>query len=247
VKGKQLEFRFTRTGNDSIRYYYAENAYDYGHIVIGGGQLQQPPGSAPDLCMRVYGRMNPVASTWWGYQTWAGGDTQTLNQRGVAARAESAGVGLARMNFDWPTIWPDSADTFHFAARDTEAAYAANTMGCEVVGTLVYTAAWASSRTDDTWPWRCPPINLDRPAQDEAGNYWYEYVKTVVEHYNDTTAPGVHIWEIWNEPNDTWTYWKVPDRYYAIDDRSKPCARSMQGSAWLPRAQSAQSDPRILS
>ena len=68
VKGKQLEFRFTRTGNDSIRYYYAENAYDYGHIVIGGGQLQQPPGSAPDLCMRVFGRMNSIDSTWLSVQ-----------------------------------------------------------------------------------------------------------------------------------------------------------------------------------
>jgi hypothetical protein len=48
TKGKQYEFRFTRSGSDSIQFYYAENAYDYGHIVIGGGQLQTPPGSAPD-------------------------------------------------------------------------------------------------------------------------------------------------------------------------------------------------------
>ena len=64
IKGKQLEFRFTRSNGDSLMYYYAENAYDYGHIIIGGGQLQQPPGTAPDLCMRVYARLRPTTPGW---------------------------------------------------------------------------------------------------------------------------------------------------------------------------------------
>ena len=45
VKGRQLEFRFTRSGSDSIQFYWAEDPnsptgdgpYHYGHM-IGGGQ-----------------------------------------------------------------------------------------------------------------------------------------------------------------------------------------------------------------
>jgi hypothetical protein len=35
TKGKHYEFRFTRTGSDSVQYYYDEDPYKYGQLIIG--------------------------------------------------------------------------------------------------------------------------------------------------------------------------------------------------------------------
>jgi hypothetical protein len=71
VKGKQLEFRFSRSGGgggDSIQYYFIDaslnttspTAYPYGFLRVGG---QNDP--TKDLCMRLYARANPVTREWW--------------------------------------------------------------------------------------------------------------------------------------------------------------------------------------
>ena len=53
IKGRKVEVRWTRTGSDSINYYYDfGNPYDYGHMIVGGD------GTGWDLCMRVYGVMD---------------------------------------------------------------------------------------------------------------------------------------------------------------------------------------------
>ena len=55
TKGKKYEFRFTRSGTDSIHYYYdTACGYDYGQMIA-----PYPPSIAPSygLAMRVYGRM----------------------------------------------------------------------------------------------------------------------------------------------------------------------------------------------
>jgi len=62
VKGKRYEFRFTRSGSDSIQFYYdPNNPYHYGQIEIGGGGFQPPPQPVEycDLCLRCYGVMRP--------------------------------------------------------------------------------------------------------------------------------------------------------------------------------------------
>jgi hypothetical protein len=54
TKGKQYEFRFTRSGSDSINYYFSDdNPYGYGAIKGGGVQPD-----IRDLCLRVYGVMD---------------------------------------------------------------------------------------------------------------------------------------------------------------------------------------------
>ncbi len=40
IKGRKVEVRWTRTGDDSINFYYdADNPYTYGSIEMGGGRL----------------------------------------------------------------------------------------------------------------------------------------------------------------------------------------------------------------
>jgi len=56
VKGKQLEFRFTRSGSDSIQFYYQggnpslSDPYPWGWMRVGGADEV-----CMDLCARVYG------------------------------------------------------------------------------------------------------------------------------------------------------------------------------------------------
>ncbi len=66
VKGTLLEFRFTRSGSDSINYFWQDgDPYRYGDIVVGSEPI---PGR--DLCLRVYGTLNPVPPAFWGMDKW---------------------------------------------------------------------------------------------------------------------------------------------------------------------------------
>ena len=59
-KGKRLTIKFTRSGGDSIRYYYDHSdPYKFGEMP---NDIDPNPA---DLCMRVYGRMNAVDSADW--------------------------------------------------------------------------------------------------------------------------------------------------------------------------------------
>ncbi|MEO0081463.1 MAG: hypothetical protein ABIL25_04110 [candidate division WOR-3 bacterium] len=69
VKGKQLEFKFTRSGSDSIQFYYdafAGTKYD-SMIVPGGGFQPGPEPARPALCCRIFGVMEPCPAEFWGY------------------------------------------------------------------------------------------------------------------------------------------------------------------------------------
>jgi len=59
IKGKQLEFKFTRGGGDSIQYYFdGACGYNYGRMIAP----YPPPSLTTGLAMRVMGRMNAVDS-----------------------------------------------------------------------------------------------------------------------------------------------------------------------------------------
>jgi len=64
VKGKQYEFKFTRSGSDSIQYYYnTDNPYEYGVIGIPG---MNPHPTQWDLALRVNGVMDTIGANWFG-------------------------------------------------------------------------------------------------------------------------------------------------------------------------------------
>ena len=65
TKGKQYEFRFTRTGSDSIQFYFdAFAGTKYDSMIVPGGSFQPPPEpNRPALACRVFGVMDPVDST----------------------------------------------------------------------------------------------------------------------------------------------------------------------------------------
>jgi len=61
TKGKLYEFKFTRSGSDSIQYYYSQdNPYPYGSIVNPSGL------GSFDLALRAYGVMDTIGADWFG-------------------------------------------------------------------------------------------------------------------------------------------------------------------------------------
>lgn len=220
TKGKEYEFRFTRTGSDSIQYYYDNNAYDYGHIVIGGGELQPPPGTAPDLCMRVYGRMNPLDSTWLSVQVHSSGTGGALS----LARDE---IGIAWVGDDlghW-NAWHDNPSLVLDRCR------ACMDSGFQVRGYLAYGLGFLDESTQvssrgtepgDTFSLESyPPRGLFATLSADT-NYWAGYCESIME-----SLPGVKYWAVWGEPNACWN-WHDPDTAYY-----KGTTSGYKGDSWI--------------
>ncbi len=214
TKGKQYEFRFTRSGVDSIQFYYDKtDPYPYGEFIPGNSNFPDDTVMPviTDLCMRVYGRMNMIDSTYWGILVRAE-DTIKAHNHNVHEKADSAGVRMDRLDLPWDWVWSDSQSSFNFASLDSIVKYSHNTMHCRIIGILDYCAPWASTRYD--FSTGCPPRNLFLDVW-HPSNYWARYVERVVRHYYETLG-FIDIYEIWNEPNDTARFWKPPEFHYTI-------------------------------
>jgi hypothetical protein len=105
--------------------------------------------------------------------------------------AQSLGLGWIRVDFDWFRIQPDRA-TFLWQDLDRVIAQAAF-LGLEVLATLAYTPAWASSNP-------ASPKISDPPASTD---FWTGFVGQAVQRFQGRVA----YWQFWNEPNitDFWT------------------------------------------
>ncbi|MCR4423468.1 MAG: CARDB domain-containing protein [candidate division WOR-3 bacterium] len=211
TRGKRYEFRFSRAGPDSIQFYYdAGNPYRYGTL------LYSYAAESLDLCMRVYGVMKVIDSSWWGVLISAY-DTVFAHKQNVHQRVRAAGVHLDRIDLLWNWVWPDSTAGFDFAQLDPAVFYSSKTMGCKVIGILDYSASWAGTRFDA--PEFSPPRNLFLDVW-HPSNYWARYVEGVVRHYyNDEKL--IDVYEIWNEPNDTVRFWKTPQFHYHLSDNQQ--------------------------
>ncbi len=222
VKGNKLKFQFTRSGQDSIQYYYDEACgYDYGQMIA-----PYPPSITPSygLAMRVYGRMKPVDSTYWGMVPELPWNPDWL-KRAWRDSMRTAGVGLARLEIDWNQVQPNGPTGYSFGRTDDQLEWIQDSAKCEVFAVLTRCPKWTSSRREwkqlegspDSWYWDtvpyCAPRNLwPRP---ESTNYWAQWLDTLVEHVGDK----IQVWEIWNEPNDTCTdpsadntgWWRRPN------------------------------------
>jgi hypothetical protein len=103
----------------------------------------------------------------------------------------AAGVELVRLDFRWAHLEP-APGTIDFLRHDpmVDAARAA---GIEVLAILAYGVPWATEAeaTDEFYP-------PDDPADFE------RYVREVVRHYDGR----IDQFEIWNEPNGGYRFWK---------------------------------------
>jgi hypothetical protein len=189
--------------------------------------LQSIPAAA-GLAMRVYARLNPVDATTWGACTYMRDSfmQQMAWKNTWASRAQEVGLGWGKVDLYWQRI-ESLAGNFDLSHPDTIVSRL-QLAGCEPVGMLLTTPAWASTRVDSTrthedttdtfWCVRCAPRNLWPEA--ESTNYWARFCSTLVVHYDN-----IHAWEVWNEPNDTCVtkslldsgqngFWRRPDQDY---------------------------------
>jgi hypothetical protein len=108
---------------------------------------------------------------------------------------EAASLRYSREEFDWNRIEPRKG--FFEWPKFDQAVEIASARNLEVIGKLVYSAAWASSAPAGTATADIgyyPPTRLSD---------YTDYVQAVVSRYKDT----VKVWEVWNEPNAP-QYWK---------------------------------------
>jgi len=119
-----------------------------------------------------------------------------------ASAASAAGVKYLRWEFAWERIEPNPGE-FDFSGYDRAVDRAAEE-GIEWIGLLSYGNPWASSQTDSND--KFPP---DDPAD------FANYVRATVGHYSGR----VHKWEVWNEQNAGYRFWKPgadPAAYAAL-------------------------------
>ncbi|MBM3331538.1 hypothetical protein FJY68_06755 [candidate division WOR-3 bacterium] len=208
TRGRQYEFRFTRSEKDSIHYHYDSACeYNYGHMIAPHPTLIPP---SCDLAMRVYGRTKTVARSFWGgfakLPPWNGWDKPNRRDSWRTYMSQT-GWGTAPFDCNWEEHQPTS-DAWHF--EDTEAHISLiRATGAQPVGILVKSPLWGSSRQDstwvpdgDSWIWGYGPVayGASRNLWPDSGetNYYACWIDSLLNH-----ADSVHTWIVWNEPNDT--------------------------------------------
>ncbi len=97
----------------------------------------------------------------------------------------SLGITWVRLDFDWAVIQRNGPDSYDWSRIDRVVAEAGK-RDLKLLPILTYTPRWARSEDCSA---RCPPIDPVTFAS---------FAAVAAERY----APhGIHIWEIWNEPN----------------------------------------------
>jgi len=99
--------------------------------------------------------------------------------------ARSLGITWIRVDFDWYRIQPEPG-RFDWQSFDRVVESSAR-FGLEVLATLSYTPAWASSRPGN-------PAISDPPASTRS---WTDIVRLALERFKGR----VRHWQFWNEPN----------------------------------------------
>lgn len=103
-------------------------------------------------------------------------------------RITALGVHLTRRDFLWADLEP-AAGRFDFAAEDA-AVDESRARGVVTIGILAYDAPWAS-----------PDGDIATPPDPQK---FAAFVEETTRHF----AGRVDVWEIWNEPNVGYRFWK---------------------------------------
>jgi polysaccharide biosynthesis protein PslG len=106
-------------------------------------------------------------------------------------RVSRGGIRWIREDFSWAQLEPRN-DVFEWSRADT-LMHGAEREGINVLAILDYSADWAASGPELTYPPGNPPE-------------YAEYARAVVARY-----PGIKAVEIWNEPNGWWAWRPDPD------------------------------------
>lgn len=114
--------------------------------------------------------------------------------------AQRLGMRWVRVDFNWFQIEP-AQGAFRWEELDRVVGRAAE-RALEVLATLAYTPAWASSTPES-------PKTSDPPASNA---YWTDFVRRAVARYGDR----VRHWQLWNEPNIT-EFWTGSMRQYRTE------------------------------
>ena len=130
--------------------------------------------------------------------------------RGVGAR-------WIRVGIYWSVIQRDGPTRYNWKPFDT-VVRSARRHGLSILGTIIYTPAWA--RPAGT-PTTAPPRDMADYAR---------FAGRVARHFR---RRGVHAYEIWNEPNiaDFWTPAPDPARYTEMLQRAYPSIKREDRSA----------------
>ena len=104
------------------------------------------------------------------------------------SRIAALGIHVVRRDFLWADLEP-AAGTFDFAAEDA-AVDDSRARGVVTIGILAYDAPWAS-----------PDGDIDTPPDPQK---FAAFVEATARHF----AGRVDNWEIWNEPNVGYRFWK---------------------------------------
>jgi hypothetical protein len=101
--------------------------------------------------------------------------------------ALNLGIRFVRVDFNWFQIEPRRGELL-WQETDRVVTHAEN-LGVEILGTIAYTPAWASSNPGN-------PRISDPPA---SVALWTDFVRAVTARYRERVAH----WQFWNEPNLT--------------------------------------------
>lgn len=99
--------------------------------------------------------------------------------------AQNVGVRWIRIDFDWFRIEPEQG-VFRWEDTDRVVDHATG-LGLDILATLSFTPAWASSNPSS-------PRISDPPA---SRSFWTDVVTAAVSRYRDR----ITYWQLWNEPN----------------------------------------------
>lgn len=118
---------------------------------------------------------------------------------GNLAKFPSVGFGSMRVsgfNSQWSHLNPSNG-VFSWTDLDTWLSLA-NTQGKEVVLTLAFTPAWASS--NPTGSCSAGAGTCFAPSDIASGdNFWKAFVTALVNHSNASSTAKIHYYELWNE------------------------------------------------
>jgi len=194
-----------------------------------GDGVYLPPGDGePKGCRRAVQYEAPLSSGIGlsSHLPWGDDPDDVAGREFEVSQWAELGVGVVRRDLHWASIEPQQG-TFEFDGAD-RVVDAAESVGAESLGLLLYGNTWATEGSDDTMT---PP---DDPADFGA------YAAAVADRYRGR----ILRYEVWNEPNAGIRFWKPvedPVAYGALlieaADRiheADPGAQVAYGGLFLP-------------